>query len=719
MTTIDTILEGLNDKQREAVTAPDGPLLILAGAGSGKTLTLTRRIAYRIANGTPPSSMLAVTFTNKAAGELTQRIGALLGEPAAMPMVGTFHSVCVRFLRSDIHHLGRDRSFTIADTADQNSIIKRLLKERSIDTAQFSATAVRGAISRAKNALLSAEEFRAQTGSYFEEVVADIYDDYERALRESNALDFDDLIVYTVRLLENYPAVRERYHERFSHILVDEYQDTNHMQYRLVTLLAQKHRNLFIIGDDYQSIYMFRAADITNILNFERDYPDAKVITLEQNYRSTQCILDAATAVIHKNEHQRHKTLWTQNSGGEPITCVTCPTSREEARYVVRKIRAHHSAGGAYRDCVVLYRTNAQSRTIEEACMREGIPYRIVGGMKFYERKEIKDMVAYLRVILNGADRPAVERIINVPPRGIGAKTLAAWHTYAVMHDEDMITAALRLRDDTQSGITATRRAAIAGVAEQIMEYRAQLPHKTLAQLLADIYERSGYKELLARADTAEERAARHDNIGELITIAKDYDGMAVETLPQFLETVSLVADTDAIDSSADAVHLMTLHSAKGLEFPNVFIVGVEEGVLPHSRSQQSQRELEEERRLMYVGMTRAMETLYLVTAQQRMVFGLMQSNPPSRFLSDIPAELVKIERVGAVRSGMGTYGMTPTARTASEASEETFSDGTTVEHPSFGTGMIVAQTDTEYTIAFAGKGIKKITKNFRGLTPA
>ncbi len=710
---MDTILKGLNDKQREAVTAPDGPLLILAGAGSGKTMTLTRRIAYLIKRGEAPTSIVAVTFTNKAADEMRERITQLLGDGVQMPVMGTFHSVCVRFLRRDIHHLGRDRSFTILDNTDQISVIKRIFKDLNIDAKQFAPAAVRAAISRAKNALLTADQFAAHAGSFFEEVVAQIYKEYEKVLAQTNALDFDDLIVFVVRLFEEHPDVLARYHHQFKHILVDEYQDTNHMQYRLITLLAQKHKNLFIIGDDYQSIYMFREADITNILNFEKDYPHAKIITLEQNYRSTQIILDAATAVIHKNENQRHKVLWTENGSGEAITLYAAPSERGEARYVAQMIRKARQDEWHYRDMVVLYRVNAQSRVIEEALMRENIPYRIVGGTKFYERKEIKDIVAYLRVILNGADRVALERIINVPPRGIGAKTFAAWQTFALMHDTDMLSAGLLLqKDGVMDGVSAARKKAIAAFCEMIAKMRDTAQTKTLAQLIADVYITTGYKEMLSRGEDKSENESRHENIGELINIAKEYDGDALTALATFLEQTSLAADTDTIDRDDDAVHLMTLHSAKGLEFPIVFIVGLEEGLLPHARSQLSVKELEEERRLMYVGMTRAMKKLYITHAHQRLVFGSMQANMPSRFLADIPKELYHEDHTH-VHDSMYTH---HAHKTREQTALNAFADGTAVAHPQFGTGLIVAQDENTYTIAFAGAGIKKIAKSFDGL---
>ncbi len=706
------IIAPLNAQQRAAVTAPDGPLLILAGAGSGKTMTLTRRIAYVIARGADPASILAVTFTNKAAGELTERIAALLGDDLpSQPMVGTFHSVCVRFLRRDITHLGRDRSFSILDATDQVTLLKKILKTQNRDPKQFAPTAVRNAISRAKNALLLPEEYRAHAGSYFEEVVAEIYAAYEEALAAANALDFDDLIAYTVRLFERHPDVLARYHDRFRHILVDEYQDTNHMQYRLITLLAQKHRNLFIIGDDYQSIYMFREADISNILNFEKDYPEARVITLEQNYRSTQVILDAATAVIHKNENQRHKTLWTQKDGGAPIVCAALRDERAEAAYVADAVRTLH-ADHAYGDMVVLYRTNAQSRAVEEAFMRAQIPYRIVGGIKFYERKEIKDLISYIRVVANGADDIALQRVINAPPRGIGAKTFGAWHAFAILHDTDMITAGINMRDAEDCAVTTARRRAIRDFCEQVLRWRDAATRQTLPQLIATIYEESGYKRALHSGENAIESESRHENIGELMTIAKAYDGEALSAIARFLEDVALLADTDTIDRGDDAVHLMTLHSAKGLEFAVVFMIGVEEGLLPHARAQLSPRELEEERRLMYVGMTRAMEKLYLLHAQQRTVFGAVQANAPSRFLADVPAALCHHD------TPRGAHGA-DTLATARVRAQDAFGDGCSVTHPTFGTGLIVAQDDTQYTIAFAGHGIKKIAKDFGGLSAA
>lgn len=717
---MDTILSGLNAKQREAVGAPDGPLLILAGAGSGKTKTLTHRIAYLIRErGVAPGQILAVTFTNKAAGEMRERVARLLGDGAVAPLVGTFHSVCVRFLRRDIEHIGRAANFTIMDATDQLTVIRRVLKELDLDPKQFSPQGVRAAISRAKNQLQSATDFAAAAGSYYEEIVARIYARYERILQENNSLDFDDLIVFTVRLFTERPDVLARYHEQYRYILVDEYQDTNNMQYRLIALLAARHRNLFIIGDDYQSIYMFRDADITNILTFEKDYPEAQVITLEQNYRSTQNILDAATAVIRKNEHQRHKTLWTEKTGGDAIVYATAVNERGEAGYVAQEILRLHENGRAFREHVVLYRTNAQSRAIEESLLRRDIPYRIVGGTKFYERMEIKDLMAYLRLVYNGADRPALERAIDAPSRGIGPKTLAAWDVFALAHATDPISAGLLLADaDTGTDdLTPARRRTIADFAALIARMRDLAATKSLAVLIADLYEASGYKAALMSGENTIENESRHENVGELITIAKEFEGDALTALAAFLEQTALVADTDAIDQADDAVHLMTLHSAKGLEFPVVFMIGLEEGLLPHSRSQLAQRELEEERRLMYVGMTRAMERLYLLHAQSRMVFGSVQANAPSRFLNDVPEALC--ETVHCQTDTPTGYGARGVGHLTPPRTDGAFGDGTAVRHPVFGDGLIVAQDDTSYTCAFAGKGIKRIAKDFDGLTRA
>ncbi len=712
------ILADLNEKQREAVTAPDGPLLILAGAGSGKTKTLTHRVAYLIRErGVSPRSILTVTFTNKAAEEMKERVKKLLGDLDDLPTMGTFHSVCVRILRSDIHNLGRENSFTIVDANDQLSLVKSVMKDLSLDPKQINPRGVLGVIGRAKNALVSASEFQARADSHYEEVVGRIFAAYEKRLRQVNALDFDDLIAETVKLFQERPEVLKKYQQRFRHILIDEYQDTNYMQYRLINLLAAEHKNLFIIGDDYQSIYSFRAADISNILNFKKDYPQAKIITLEQNYRSTQTILDAASAVIAKNKNQHHKKLWTDKERGCPINLFAAGSERDEAMFVARRALALHRRGRTWRQMVVLYRTNAQSRNIEESFMREGIPYRMVGGTKFYDRKEIKDIIAYLRLTANGADEPALRRVVNVPARGIGEKTLQAWLAFAAVTNKDAITAGLLLdkEETVLEGLSAARRKAVAEFSRLIARARDLSAEMTLPQLIIHLYEQSGYRQMLSETEDNIQAQTREENIKELLTVAGKYRSNAGESLNDFLEKVALVADTDNIDRNEDAVHLMTLHSVKGLEFPVVFIVGAEEGLLPHSRSQSNAHEMEEERRLMYVGMTRAMEELYITYAKQRMIFGSLQNNARSRFLDDLPEDLCRSLKKEAPSSLL-------TDRSSSEdlhlSAQENlvFGDGETVRHPTFGVGMIVAQDKNSYTIAFASSGIKKIAKDFDDL---
>lgn len=657
------LLQGLNERQREAVTAVKGPVLIMAGAGSGKTKALTHRVAHLIRTAVArPSEIMAVTFTNKAANEMRERLFALLkinpsfgfatrGESPDLPVLGTFHSLCVRILRRDIHALGWENSFVIYDAADQLTLIRQVMQDLKINDRQFSPRAVLSQISAAKNQLIDQEEYRRLTSSVFTEQASLIYKHYQLALAKSQALDFDDLIFFTVRLFQEAPSVLAQYQERFRYLHVDEYQDTNRAQYRLINLWAEKYRNLCVVGDDWQSIYSWRGADIQNILDFQKDYPEAKVIKLEQNYRSSQTILDTAGHIISKNRNRTEKKLWTENNQGEPVEIARVEDERQEAEEIARAIeRACTSFRGVktYRDFVVLYRTNSQSRTIEEGFLRYGIPYKIVGGVKFYERKEIKDILAYLRLILNPADTVSLLRIINVPARKIGDKTINDLREFGASRGCSLFEA---MRNAEECGrLSSGKGAALARFALMIDELRQLNQKASAATVIKNVLIKSGYKDFLLEDGTVEGEA-RLENVQELITVAGKYDQLEpVISLAAFLEEVALISDLDEMNDQEQAVTLMTLHAAKGLEFPHVFICGLEEGVFPHSRSLLEPTELEEERRLMYVGVTRAKESLSLLCARRRLLYGESRSNAPSRFLADIPAELAR--RRGFERSG-------------------------------------------------------------------
>jgi DNA helicase-2/ATP-dependent DNA helicase PcrA len=725
----------LNPEQVKAMKKTEGPVLILAGAGSGKTKTLTHRIAYLMQEkGVRPYNILAVTFTNKASQEMRERITKLLsenvrysdypeealsfGQPhVAIPHIGTFHNTCSKILRREIEVLGYSRSFNISDDQDQLSLMKKTMKELQLNPDQIQPRSVLNAISRAKNDLLDEEQFALQAGSYYEEVVAKAYKAYQQELRRTNTLDFDDLIFLTIKLFQNFPAVLEKYQNLFRYIMVDEYQDTNHAQYTLITLLAKKHRNLFVIGDDYQSIYGWRQADIRNILNFEKDYPEAEIITLERNYRSTQIILDAAGSVISKNENQRHKKLWTETKEGELVTLVTLRDEREEAEYVAQEIASKIREGNlSYTDFAVLYRTNAQSRMLEEAFLRASMPYRVVGGIKFYQRKEVKDIIAYLRLVQNFNDELALERVINEPKRGLGKATLAKWLEYARSVGKDPITIGLTL-DTEASGLRAVKRKAIQDFCGLILKFRQTLETKeTLSGFIEMITRESGYMKSLE--DGTSEGEQRQENVRELLSVAQKFaDYTPEEALHLFLEEVALASDTDAIDQNQESVHLMTVHSSKGLEFPVVFIVGLEEGIFPHSRSALSSQELEEERRLMYVGLTRAKAKIYLLCADARTLFGSTQINPPSRFLTEIPQHLV--EEVEMTRSALinALYQRERKPKEKLFAHGANFRPGDSVSHPDFGTGLVIAKNDTLVTVAFKKVGLKKLALGAAPLT--
>lgn len=638
-----SIYDTLNKEQKEGVLNTDGPLLILAGAGSGKTRCLTHRIAYMIDEmGVKPWNILAITFTNKAAGEMRERVDRLVGFGADQVWVSTFHSMCVRILRRHIDLLGFDTDFTIYDTDDQKTVIKGICKRLNIDTKMYKERALMSTISSLKDDLIGVRKYEIEAASdYGKAVYAKVYREYQETLQKNNALDFDDLIVKTVELFKSRPEVLDYYQERFRYIMVDEYQDTNTAQFELVRLLADKYRNLCVVGDDDQSIYKFRGANIRNILDFEKYFPETKVVKLEQNYRSTQSILDAANAVIQNNRGRKAKTLWTAKEKGNKIHFRQFDNAYEEAEYiaedVVRKVR---KGNAQYRDCAVLYRTNAQARLLEERMIMEGIPYNVVGGTNFYSRAEIKDILAYLKTIDNGRDEVAVRRIINIPKRGIGAATLEKLEDYAEMRDISLYEA-MEMADEIMSlGKTSAK---IRPFVQLIRSLRREAEELTVAELISEIIERTGYKEYLQDNDseTADDRMA---NVDELITKAVAYQEMNDEpTLTEFLAEVALVAEIDNVDGDDNRVLLMTLHSAKGLEFPNVYLAGMEDGLFPGQAAlwNDNPEDLEEERRLAYVGITRAMNDLTLTYARSRMLRGETQYNSVSRFVREIPEELL------------------------------------------------------------------------------
>jgi len=652
------IFKNLNEKQIEAVTCTDGPVLVIAGAGSGKTRALTHRIAYLIKErGVPAGNILAVTFTNKAANEMKNRVVKLIGggasfekefgrrfgdfDTSALPTIGTFHSVCVRILRKNLQHLDYESSFVIYDDADQQILMKRLMEEQGIDPKKMNPKAVLGAISNAKNQLIDEKKFGQYADGIFMEKVAALYGPYQKALRQNNALDFDDLIMKTVELFTKFPEILKEYQEKFKYISVDEYQDTNHAQYVLIKLLATKYRNLCVIGDEDQSIYSWRGATIKNILDFEKDYPEAKVVLLEQNYRSTKAILDAAHGVISKNRARKEKKLWTENIGGDLVRLLVARNERHEGELIASEIgeilKRYESPN--YNDFVVLYRTNAQSRVMEEVFLRYGVPYRIVGGIRFYERKEIKDMLAYLRLILNANDSVSLMRIINVPARKIGSKTIEILQGYALRQGISLFQAMKEVK--SIEGLNEGKVAEVEKFIGLIIGLQKANSEFPASGVIKHVLEEARYREFLD--DGSSEGETRLENVRELISVASKYDALEPGiSLAIFLEEVSLIADIDSVDDGESAVTLMTVHSAKGLEFPYVFVAGLEEGIFPHNRSLLDRDQLEEERRLMYVAMTRAMERLYLLCAGERMLYGEYRTNAPSQFLSDIPKELLQ-----------------------------------------------------------------------------
>jgi DNA helicase-2/ATP-dependent DNA helicase PcrA len=744
-------LNDLNPPQREAVTHGDGPLLILAGAGSGKTRVITYRIAHLIRErGMHPGSILAVTFTNKAANEMRERVERLLRIPLTGLWISTFHSSCVRVLRQHIDRLGYKRQFVIYDETDRHALIKTCMQDLRIDDQQYQPRAVIARISALKNNLQDPEHYERTAAGYgFDDAVARTYRLYDDRLRQANSVDFDDLLMLSVRLFEQHPDVLGRYQGLFRHILIDEYQDTNHAQYRLVRLLTGKHHNLCVVGDDDQSIYRFRGADITNILNFEKDYPDTVIIKLEQNYRSTENILGAASAVVSRNIGRKGKTLWTERQGGEKVLCYTAVDEKDEARFICRSIQACSDEGRALSEIAVLYRTNAQSRAIEDALRQRSIPYRIFGGLRFYDRREIKDVIAYLRVLHNPADAVSLRRIINVPARGIGDTTLEKLERTAQRSGTTLYAAAQDPKASDVSTAAARKLREFTGMMEGL---RSELGTVTLTDLARRVIEESGYRRALDEERTIEARM-RIENLNELLTATEDFQEQAPDaTLAAFLDQVALITDMEQQTSDdgrgrsrAESVTLMTLHNAKGLEFPVVFLAGMEEGLFPHSRSLESDAELEEERRLCYVGMTRAKERLILTHATERRLYGYPQANLISRFVEEVPRELIEREGGFAAATNTGKRyvswedaasqesapvpswsgdrrmpGVSLPVPPASASGRSPYYNGAVVKHAKFGIGTVQrsegAGDDLKISVSFPGHGVKTLAVKYANL---
>lgn len=732
------LLKGLNPAQKEVVVTVDGPLLVLAGAGSGKTKALTNRIAFMIREKhISPWSILAVTFTNKAAKEMQRRISGILQKDKIneienifgvdildkidLPLVGTFHSICVRILRKHIHNLDYENSFVIYDAADQLILMKKIMKRLMLDPKKINPKAVLHHISMAKNQLIGPDEYKTLVSDYFAAKVAEIFPIYQNELKQANACDFDDLIMLTVQLFNEFPAILNAYQEKFRYISVDEYQDTNKAQYVLVNLLAAKYRNLCVIGDIDQSIYSWRGATISNILDFEKDYPEAKLLKLEENYRSTQIILDASNAIIQKNSQRKEKSLWTTRTGGEKIRRWLADNERHEAQLVSEEILSilREYEHRDYSKFTILYRTNAQSRVFEEVFMRYGIPYKIVGGIRFYERKEIKDLIAYLRIIQNPHDAVSLLRIINTPSRKLGAKTLEVMQNFAAKHQISLFNTMLLAAEIPE--LPPSKKKTFENFVKLIKNLQYLNEQYPASAMIKYALEMTGYKKMLD--DGTIEGEARLENIGELVNVAMKYDKLeAGLSLNIFLEEVSLIADIDNFDDNENSATLMTIHSAKGLEFPNVFIVGLEEGVFPHNRSMFDPQELEEERRLMYVAMTRAQDNLYLLHARTRTFYGDLKSNAPSQFIDDIDSELV-ISNYGQ-RSVLkpadpSSFGSKPIPVEIEQGLDVKVDVGDKIRHSSFGEGIVINVTGGIATIAFNDRsiGVKKLALSVAPIT--
>jgi len=748
----DKLLNGLNPEQQNAVKATDGPLLLMAGAGSGKTRVLTHRIAYLIVEKrVNPYNILAITFTNKAAREMKERIGKMMGGAAEEIWISTFHSMCVRILRRDIDRMGFNRNFTILDTTDQQSVVKGILKDKNLDPKKFDPRAILGSISSAKNELIDPEEYAKSAGGYFEQTVSDVYTEYQKRLRKNQALDFDDLIMMTIQLFGRVPEVLEYYQRKFQYIHVDEYQDTNRAQYMLVKMLANRFQNLCVVGDSDQSIYKWRGADIANILSFEKDYPRATVILLEQNYRSTKRILLAANKVIENNLNRKAKNLWTENPEGNKLVYYRADSEQGEAQFVAGKIKELTRDGKKFSDIAILYRTNAQSRVMEEVLLKSNIEYAIVGGIKFYDRKEIKDMLAYLRLISNPDDDISLQRVINVPKRGIGSTSVDKIANFAAMHDISLYQA---LDSIELIGLSPKITKAAREFRDLIRNYTNMQEFLSVTELVEEVLEKTGYREML-KAEKSIEAQSRLENLEELLSVTKNFeDSSEDKSLVAFLTDLALVADIDSLDEDGekvDSITLMTLHSAKGLEFPVVFLIGLEEGVFPHSRSLMEEAEMEEERRLAYVGITRAEQSLFITNAQMRTLFGRTNMNPASRFIAEIPEDLIEgVEpekrmstpfgsggrafgstgtSFGSPRSSFSTPASPrkPVMRPVSAASggEETgWKVGDKAVHGKWGIGTVVSVKGqgegTELDIAFPSPvGIKRLLAKFAPIKKA
>ena len=753
----DPILDPLNPEQRAAVTHKDGPLLILAGAGSGKTRVLTHRIAFLIREGVPARSILAVTFTNKAAKEMRARLDRLVGaERLAELTVGTFHAFCARLLRSDAPIVGLDRSFAIYDETDQRALLRQAMADQGLSEKLISPGAIGAAISAAKNEMQGPADLAASPKGQLERVTALVWPRYEALLRENNALDFDDILLFAVRVLATSDRALERWQDRYQYILVDEYQDTNRAQYELLRYLAGFRQNLAVVGDDDQSVFSWRGADVRNILDFERDYPNATVVKLEQNYRSTQKILDAAWSVVRNNAARKDKRLWTDRKGGPDVVVVQAYDEHHEAELIGREIERLQRQGEvkSARDVAVLYRTNAQSRPIEDVFRSFGLAYQVVGGVSFYQRREVKDVLAYLRLIRNPQDSVALARVLNVPPRGIGDKTRSSLLLFA--RERELTAAQALLRAEEIPDIPARQRTALASFGRMLERVRSDVAERELPALIDEVIGATGYGTYLK--DGTEEGQERYENVQEVRSVAEEFVALPLdEQLPAFLEQIALVSDQDEMVDAKPAATLITLHAVKGLEFPIVFMTGMEEGVFPHMRAIDSgkEEELEEERRLCYVGITRAMDRCFLTYTRHRMLFGRTNENPPSRFLRELPTEGVELrgsieteerdqwadldwgvgraryEERKEARRDAALAGLAPawTGRAAdaprkrAAPSETRFRAGDHVRHPSLGQGVVVSSTlrsdDEEVTVAFPEKGVKKLMASFAKLAKA
>ena len=738
------LLNGMNPRQKEAVLHTDGPLLLMAGAGSGKTRVLTHRIAYLIEEKeVNPWNILAITFTNKAAKEMKERVNAILASGGEDVWVSTFHSMCVRILRRDVDFIGYNRNFTIIDSSEQLTLMKRILKELNIDPKKYDPRSILGTISQAKNSLQTPQDFAKMQGSYYEEIVAKCYAAYQKELQYNQCMDFDDLIMNTIRLFEEHPDSLTYYQNKFHYIHVDEYQDTNHAQYTLVNLLAGRFRNLCVVGDADQSIYGWRGADMQNILDFEKDYPDAAVILLEQNYRSTKNILSAANQVIENNSNRKPKNLWTENKEGNKITYYRADNERDETRFIVdrmqEEIRSNHRN---YGDFAILYRTNAQSRVMEETLLKANIPYKMVGGHKFYDRKEIKDILAYLNVLANPQDSISFERIVNSPKRGIGPGSIEKLRSFASLHEWPLLEAAQNVELANIGGKAGQQ---LGSFGEMIQEVTQMIPYLTVTELTKEVLDRSGYLEDLKIQNTLEAQA-RIENLEEFLTVTQEFDKQfeqqneedadaPEEKLTVFLNDLALVSDIDNLEEDASQVTLMTLHAAKGLEFPVVFLIGLEEGVFPLSRALMEESELEEERRLAYVGITRAEEALYLTNAFSRTLYGRTQYNRPSRFVEEIDQELLEIEGMRPTpkktpvfaKKTAYSYKQPETAvvssKSATGGEKNSWKPGDKVKHKKWGLGTVVrvsgTSKDLELVVAFPSQGVKRLLAAFAPIEKA